>query len=79
MSRSGLYSGFESYRVLTAEDIRNALQNGIVALDTNVLLNLYRYNDKTVGDLLRWRRQPLIGSSCHIKSSGSSGVIASRS
>lgn len=53
MSRGGLYSGFESYRVLTAEDIKNALQKGVVALDTNVLLNLYRYNEKTVDDLLR--------------------------
>lgn len=53
MSKGGLYSGFESYRVLTADDIRDALQHGILALDTNVLLNLYRYNDKTVDDLLR--------------------------
>lgn len=53
MSRGGLYSGFEAYRVLTAEDIKSALQHGIVALDTNVLLNLYRYNEKTVDDLLR--------------------------
>jgi len=48
-----LYSGFEAYRVLTAEDIKRALQHGVVALDTNVLLNLYRYNEKTVDDLLR--------------------------
>lgn len=53
MGRGGLYSGFESYRVLASEDVRNALQHGIVALDTNVLLNLYRYNEKTVDDLLR--------------------------
>lgn len=52
MSRGGLYSGFESYRVLTTEDIQSALKNGIVALDTNVLLNLYRYNEQTVDDLL---------------------------
>ena len=53
MGRGGLYSGFEAYRVLTAEDIKRALQHGLVALDTNVLLNLYRYNEKTVDDLLR--------------------------
>ncbi|GAA3607804.1 PIN domain-containing protein [Marihabitans asiaticum] len=53
MGRGGLYSGFEAYRVLTAEDIKRALQHGVVALDTNVLLNLYRYNEKTVDDLLR--------------------------
>jgi hypothetical protein len=52
MSR-GLYSGFESYRVLSSAEISAALKAGIIALDTNVLLNLYRYNDKTVDDLLR--------------------------
>jgi hypothetical protein len=51
MGRGGLYSGFEAYRVVTAEDIRRALQIGIVSLDTNVLLSLYRYNEKTVDDL----------------------------
>lgn len=49
---SGLYTGFESYRVMTANDIKHALTYGFVALDTNVLLSLYRYNDKTVDDLL---------------------------
>ena len=49
---AGLYTGFESYRVLSSADIQNALQTGVVALDTNVLLNLYRYNDKTVDDLI---------------------------
>ena len=52
MGRSGLYSGFESYRVLSSAEIKLALQSGMVALDTNVLLNLYRYNDQTVDDLL---------------------------
>lgn len=53
MVTGGLYSGFESYRVLSSVEIRNALQHGMIALDTNVLLNLYRYNEKTVDDLLR--------------------------
>lgn len=53
MSTGGLYSGFESYRVLSSGDIQNALQTGMVVLDTNVLLNLYRYNEETVDDLLR--------------------------
>jgi hypothetical protein len=43
MSKVGLYSGFESYRVLSSDNIKNALQHGMLALDTNVLLNLYRY------------------------------------
>lgn len=49
---NGLYSGFESYRVLKSNDIVEALKSGIVALDTSVLLSLYRYNDETVEDLL---------------------------
>lgn len=53
MAKGDLYQGFESYRVLSAEDIRRALQQGVIALDTNVLLNLYRYNEKTVDDLLK--------------------------
>ncbi len=53
MSRGGLFSGFESYRVLTPDDVSAALKVGMLALDTNVLLNLYRYNDQTVDDLLR--------------------------
>ncbi|MFJ2368369.1 PIN-like domain-containing protein [Microbacterium sp. NPDC087665] len=48
----GLFSGFEHYRILGASEIRTALENGMIALDTNVLLSLYRYNDKTVQDLL---------------------------
>lgn len=53
MSGNGLYSGFESYWVPSSMDIQKALQSGMVALDTNILLNLYRYNEKTVDDLLR--------------------------
>lgn len=52
MDRVGLYSGFDSFRVPTGDDLRQALQTGTVAVDTNVLLNLYRYNEQTVADLL---------------------------
>lgn len=52
MTSNGLYSGFESYQILSAEEIERVLKTGILALDTNVLLNLYRYNDKTVDDIL---------------------------
>ncbi|WP_345503910.1 PIN-like domain-containing protein [Pedococcus ginsenosidimutans] len=38
--------------MLSSVEISAALQAGILALDTNVLLNLYRYNEKTVDDLL---------------------------
>lgn len=53
MAKGGLYSGFDAYRVLSSADIQAALHSGTIAFDTNVLLNLYRYNDKTVDDLLR--------------------------
>lgn len=53
MLRNGLFDGFESYRVPAERDLRDALKNGIVAIDTNVLLNLYRYAETTVEDLLR--------------------------
>ncbi len=49
----GLFEGFEHFRVLGSHDIRDALREGMLVLDTNVLLNLYRYNDKTVDDLLK--------------------------
>lgn len=49
----GLFEGFEHYRVLGSQHIRGALREGMLVLDTNVLLNLYRYNDKTVDDLLK--------------------------
>jgi hypothetical protein len=52
VSKGGLYTGFDHFRVHGSADIRDGLQNGMVVLDTNVLLNLYRYNDKTVDDLL---------------------------
>ena len=48
----GLYSGFDEYRVLKAEDIVEALKSGLVSVDTNVLLSLYRYNEVTANDLL---------------------------
>jgi hypothetical protein len=52
MSRGGLYSGFAAYQVLGPDDLRAALRDGILAVDANVLLNLYRYNEQTVADLL---------------------------
>lgn len=49
----GLYSGlFSGYRIATDEEIIAALRSAIVAVDANVLLNLYRYRDQTSNDLL---------------------------
>lgn len=48
----GLYDGFEAYRTPTEYQYRQLLTDGLVVVDTNVLLNLYRYNEKTRADLL---------------------------
>jgi hypothetical protein len=48
----GLYDGFEGYQTPTGEDYRAMLTQGMVVLDTNVLLNLYRYNTQTRTDLI---------------------------
>ncbi len=50
---TGLYGDFESYRIPTRQEADEALRNGIVAVDTNVLLSLYRYTEVTVNDLFR--------------------------
>jgi hypothetical protein len=47
----GLFDGFEGYRTPTADDYRHVLTEGLVVPDTNVLLNLYRYNPQARGDL----------------------------
>lgn len=46
-------TGFEKYHVLDDDDILDVLKDGIVALDANVLLDLYRYPKETSDDLLR--------------------------
>lgn len=48
----GLFNGFEGYRVLSDTDLDGALTSALVAVDANVLLNLYRYNAQTTSDLL---------------------------
>lgn len=53
----GLFDGFEAYRTPTEEDYRTLLGDGLIVLDTNVLLNLYRYNDQTRKDLLSLLRE----------------------
>ncbi|MFL6239308.1 MAG: PIN-like domain-containing protein [Actinomycetes bacterium] len=40
----GIYDRFEGYRTPTPDDVNTVLTSGLVVLDTNVLLNLYRYN-----------------------------------
>jgi hypothetical protein len=48
----GIYDDFYGYRLPTEEELNYALHSALVVLDTNVLLNLYRYNELTRNDLL---------------------------
>jgi hypothetical protein len=47
----GIYDDFHGYRLPTEDELGSALQCALVVLDTNVLLNLYRYNRSTRNDL----------------------------
>ncbi|MFE9555428.1 PIN-like domain-containing protein [Streptomyces sp. NPDC006703] len=49
---NGLLDGYEGYLSPSDEDYRAVLTSGLVVLDTNVLLNLYRYEEQTRSDLL---------------------------
>lgn len=62
-SGRGLYDDFRGYRVPTESELDRALQSATVVLDTNVLLNLYRYSDATRDDLLDVLRR--IGERLH--------------
>jgi len=54
-SGNGLYSGFEKYRQLSNDEQENllvqALQTGLIAFDTNVLLRLYSLPREVVNDI----------------------------
>ncbi|MDO3648732.1 PIN-like domain-containing protein [Nocardia mangyaensis] len=52
MTRGGLFTGFEEYQVAAAAEKQTALKGALVAVDTNVLLDLYRYNRSTSDELL---------------------------
>ncbi|EWC60948.1 hypothetical protein UO65_3767 [Actinokineospora spheciospongiae] len=49
---SGLFDGFEGYRTPQPGDYKEIATSGLIALDANVLLNLYRYNEATRNDLM---------------------------
>lgn len=49
----GIFDGFEDYRTPTSDDYRETLTDGMVVFDANVLLNLYRFNNTTRGDLIK--------------------------
>ncbi|MFD5756185.1 PIN domain-containing protein [Streptomyces sp. NPDC127044] len=48
----GMFDGFEAYRTPADLDYRSVLQHGLVVLDTNVLLDLYRMNGRVREDML---------------------------
>ncbi|MFF8483624.1 PIN domain-containing protein [Streptomyces antibioticus] len=48
----GIFDGFSGYVTPKMEDWQNVLSNGMVVVDTNVLLNLYRYNQDARASLL---------------------------
>lgn len=49
----GIFNGgLEAYRTVTQEDYRALLTSGLVVLDANALLNLYKYHAKTRKELL---------------------------
>src|ERR1700733_137779 len=45
-------SGFETYKSVTPDEYRSVLRTGVVILDANVLLHLYRYHSGTRKDLM---------------------------
>jgi len=51
-STRGIYSGFEAYQTPTESDYMTLLKEGLVSVDANVLLNVYRYTDQARSDLL---------------------------
>lgn len=53
----GIYDEFPGYRLPSDEELNKALRSALVVVDTNVLLNLYRYNESTRNDLLQVLRQ----------------------
>jgi predicted nucleic acid-binding protein len=48
----GIFDGFLGYVTPTVENWQDVLSNGMVVVDTNVLLNLYRYNQEARTSLL---------------------------
>ena len=50
----GLYDGdFVGYKIASMDEIDAALREAVVAVDANVLLNLYRYRPQTSQDLIK--------------------------
>lgn len=50
--RRGIFDGFSGFATPTVDDWKAVLRNGLVVVDTNVLLNLYRYNQDARASLM---------------------------
>lgn len=51
---NGLYDGeFAGYKIASQEELDTALREAIVAVDANVLLDLYRFRSQTSSDLIK--------------------------
>lgn len=52
-ARLGIFEGFEGYRTAARTDYIRVLREGLVVIDSNVLLDLYRYGASARTDLLK--------------------------
>jgi hypothetical protein len=51
---NGLYDGeFAGYKIASPEELDSALREAVVAVDANVLLDLYRFSPQTSSDLIK--------------------------
>jgi hypothetical protein len=51
---NGLYDGeFVGFKIASAEEVDAALREAVVAIDANVLLDLYRFRPQTSRDLMK--------------------------
>lgn len=51
--RRGLFDGFEGYRSASKDEYIRVLRGGLIVIDSNVLLDLYRYGVSAREDLLK--------------------------
>ncbi|MEU3881779.1 PIN-like domain-containing protein [Streptomyces californicus] len=57
VTRRGIFDCDEAYKTPTSEDYLHLFETGIIVLDTNVLINLYRSNERTRSDTFAVLRQ----------------------
>ena len=71
MEHRGIYDDFPGYRLSADPELDEALQSAEVVIGTNLLLNLYRYNESTRDNLLAVLRHAGQRLSILIRSYGS--------